>query len=70
MKTVKVKLPNISAGLISNILGILGLIAIVIAIGGLTGNWWWALLAGGLFGVALGYMAGLQSEGEIERAKE
>jgi len=65
---VRIKLPIITAGLISNLLGVFGLIALVVAVGGLAG-WWWALVAGGVFAVALSYLIGLREE-EVERAEE
>lgn len=43
--------------LVSNLLGLAGLIAVAVATGGLTGNWWWSLLVGGLAVTALAVMA-------------
>lgn len=55
---VRIRLPKISPGFVSNLLGVLGLIAIVAAVAGLTSPWWALLTAGG-FCVALAYIAGL-----------
>lgn len=50
-----VRLPAISHDLVSNILGVLGLLGIVVAVGGLTGNWLWSLLTASLMLVAVSY---------------
>lgn len=55
MTYVRVPVPKLSAGLLSNTLGLLGLLLIVVAIGGLT-NIYWALLAAGVEGVLLSYL--------------
>lgn len=54
---IKIRLPRIPSGGLSNIVGLLGLLGIVLAVGGLTGNWWWSVLTAGVFGVALAYVA-------------
>ena len=51
--TITVRLPRIAAGLLSNLVGLFGLIAVAVAVGGLTGNWWATLLVGGVFAVGL-----------------
>jgi hypothetical protein len=56
---ITVTLPRLPAGAASNVLGLLGLVAVVVAIGGLTGNVWWSVLSGGLFAVALAVLAQL-----------
>lgn len=63
---IKIRLPRIPAGDLANIVGLAGLFAVVVAIGGLTGNWWWSVLSGGVFAVALAYVA--QTHVEAERA--
>lgn len=42
---------------VSNLIGLAGLICAAVAVGGLTGNWWWALLSGGLAVAGLAWMA-------------
>lgn len=54
---IKIRLPRLPAGATANITGLLGLFAVVLAIGGLTRNWWWAVLTAGVFAVALAYVA-------------
>ena len=49
---IRIRVPHPSSTLVNNVLGVLGLIAIVVAIGGLAG-WLWALLAGGIVAVTL-----------------
>jgi xanthosine utilization system XapX-like protein len=63
---IKIRLPRIPAGGLANIVGLVGLIAVVLAIGGLLHNWWWSVLSGGVFAVALAYVA--QTHVEAERA--
>jgi hypothetical protein len=63
---IKIRLPRIPSGGLANIVGLLGLLGIVLAIGGLTGNWWWSILSGGVFATALAYVA--QTHLEAERA--
>jgi hypothetical protein len=52
---IRIAVPRLPQGLAMNLFGLAGLIAIVLAIGGLTGNWWWSVLAGGIvaFGMTL-----------------
>lgn len=59
---ISFRLPRIPAGAWSNLLGLFGLLAIVAAVGGLTGNPWWAVLTGGLIGVGLATMAQLAEQ--------
>jgi hypothetical protein len=63
---VSFRIPRVPAGLVANILGLLGLIGIALAVGGLTGNWWWSLLTGGMFAVGLSYIAQTQAASPIE----
>lgn len=64
--TIRISLPRLPAGAIANLMGLVGLLAVVLAIGGLTGNWWWSLLSGGFIATALAYVA--QTHSEAERA--
>lgn len=61
MTEIRIPVPRLSAGLVSNLVGLLGLIAVAVAIGGLTGNWWWSALTGGVMAVGLAYVAGASS---------
>ncbi|GAA4626634.1 hypothetical protein GCM10023196_035660 [Actinoallomurus vinaceus] len=63
---IKIRLPRIPAGGLANVVGLVGLVAVVLAIGGLTGNWWWSLLSAGVVATALSYVA--QTHAEAERA--
>ena len=56
------RVPRIPAGAISNITGLLGLVAVAVAIGFLTGDWAWSLLAGGVFAVGLAVVAQAAAE--------
>jgi hypothetical protein len=54
---VTIKIPALPRGMFSNLLGLAGLITIIAAVGGLTGNWWWSALTGGVVSVGLSYIA-------------
>lgn len=63
MTYLRIPVPRINAGLASNVLGLLGLVLMVTAIGGLAGLWW-AVLAAGVTGVGLSYLISAQQEPE------
>lgn len=52
MTTVRVRIPAPSSMLVANVLGVLCLLGIAMAVGGLTHNGWWALLAASIEGLA------------------
>lgn len=54
---VTIRIPALPRGLGSNLLGFAGLVAVIAAVGGLTGNWWWSVLAGGVAAVGLAALA-------------
>lgn len=54
---VTIKIPALPRGMFSNLLGLVGLVAVVVSVGGLTGNWWWSMLAAGVVSVGLSYIA-------------
>lgn len=58
---VTVRIPAPPQGLLTNLLGLLGLLIAVAAVGGLTHNWWWSALTGGVCAVAVSYVAQLNS---------
>lgn len=63
MTYVRIPVPRLTAGLVSNALGLLGLVLMVAGIGGLAGVWW-AIMAAGVTGVALSYLISAQQEPE------
>jgi amino acid transporter len=63
---ISIKLPRVTLGAVSNVVGVLGLVAIAVAVGGLTGNWWWTALVAGVFAVGLAYLAGVQAEADAK----
>jgi hypothetical protein len=70
---IRIAVPRLPSGLAANLAGLAGLIAMVLAVGGLTGNWWWSLLAGGTVAFGLAFVAQLQAQAEsaaeVEPAK-
>lgn len=54
---IRIAVPRLPQGLVANVVGLLGLLGIAAAVGGLTGVWWWSLLVGGVFGVGLSWIA-------------
>jgi hypothetical protein len=57
-----IRVPRVPSGMVGNLLGLFGLVAVALAIGGLTGSWWWSLLVGGAFAVGLSYIAQTHAE--------
>lgn len=58
---IRIAVPRVPAGLVANLLGVLGLAAFALAVGGLAGNWWWSVLVGAVFAVGLSYIAQTQA---------
>jgi uncharacterized membrane protein HdeD (DUF308 family) len=56
---VTIRIPVPSSTVVSNLLGVAGLLAVVFAIAALT-SWKWGLLAAGILGVALAVLAQYQ----------
>lgn len=52
MITLKVRIPAPSSMLAANLLGVLCLLGLAVAVGGITHNFWWSLLAASLEGLA------------------
>lgn len=67
--TIKITLPRLPAGAAANIIGLAGLVAVALAVGGLTSNWWWSALSGGVFAVALAYVAQTHAAAEQATAR-
>lgn len=64
MITLKVRIPAPSGMLLANVLGALSLLGIAVAVGGLTHNAWWAVLAGSIETLALAVLWSLHSDAE------
>ncbi|MGC5664938.1 hypothetical protein ACN261_31610 [Micromonospora sp. WMMD723] len=55
---ITVSVPSVQAPmLVSNLLGVAGLLGLVVAVGALAGSWWWSVLAGSLIAIALAWVA-------------
>lgn len=65
---IRIRLPRIAAGALSNLVGLLGLLGIVVAVGGLTHSVWWAVLTGGVFSVTLAALAQAGAESAPAKA--
>lgn len=65
---INIRVPRVPSGTIANLIGLAGLLGIALAVGALAGSWWWSLLAGSVFAVALSYVA--QTHEQAERAAE
>lgn len=66
MTYIRVPVPRLDAGLVSNLLLLLGAMALVAAPGGLTHNWWWSVVALGVVSTATGYLVAVQEPREGE----
>lgn len=53
MITIRIPLPRIDSGAVTNLIGVAGLLAIAFAVGALADNFWWAVLLGGVFAFAV-----------------
>lgn len=66
MTEIRIPVPRLPRGLVANLVGLAGLIAVVLAVGGLTGNWWWSVLAAGAIAVGLSYVAQTHAAAEAK----
>jgi hypothetical protein len=57
---IRIRVPRVPAGAGSNLLGLAGLIAVAVCVGGLAGNWWLSGLVAGVFAVGLAHLAQAQ----------
>lgn len=48
MASISIDLPAPSTDAVTNVLGSLGFAGVAVAVGGLTGNWWWTVLVAAL----------------------
>ncbi len=69
MTEIRIPVPRFPRGVGANLLGLLGLVQMILAIGALAGNWWWSVLVGGLVSVGLSYVAQTHAAAEVEPAK-
>ena len=53
--------------LVSNVLGLAGLVGFVVSIGALIGSWWWSVLAGSIAAVAVAYVTHAHAQAETVR---
>ncbi len=73
---LRIRLPRVPAGMISNLVGLLGLIAVAVCIGGflsslnVPGAWWVAGLVGAIEAITLSWIASTHAEAEAQWAKE
>lgn len=65
---IRIAVPRVPSGLVSNLVGLLGLVAVALAVGGLTGTWWWSVLVGGVFAVVLAALAQTHAAAAVEAA--
>lgn len=54
---IKIRVPRAPAWMGANLVLLCGLVAIAVAVGGLSGNWWWTVLTGGVFATGLSVWA-------------
>jgi hypothetical protein len=59
---VRIRVPRLGGELVSNLLGLAGLVAVVVAVGGLTHNAWWSVLSAGVV------LAGLATIAQVSMA--
>ncbi|HET8684789.1 MAG TPA: hypothetical protein VFM54_23390 [Micromonosporaceae bacterium] len=64
MTEVRIRVPRVPPGLGANLLGLLGLVAVALAVGGLAGSWWWSALVGGVLAVGLATLAQTQAQAQ------
>lgn len=57
-----IRIPVLSSQLLSNLLGVIGLVGFAVALGGLLGNWWATMLTGSAMLVGLAYVSYLHAQ--------
>lgn len=58
MLRLTVSIPTVHAPmLLSNLLGIAGLLGLAVSVGAVVGSWWWSVLVGSVSSIALAWVA-------------
>jgi hypothetical protein len=65
---ISVTIPDVRAPrAVSNLLGLVGLLGVVVSVGALAGSWWWSTLVGSVVCVALAWVAHTHAEADAAR---
>lgn len=70
---IRFRVPRVPAGLFANLLGVIGLIAVAVSVGGflssldVPGAWWVSLFVGALEAITLSWIASTHAEVEAEK---
>ncbi|AYF31097.1 hypothetical protein CSH63_33075 [Micromonospora tulbaghiae] len=66
---ITVSVPTVQAPmLVSNLLGLAGLLGLVVSVGALAGSWWWSVLVGSLLAVGLAWVAHTYAQAAAAKA--
>ncbi|MFG3709203.1 hypothetical protein ACGF7U_31355 [Micromonospora sp. NPDC047670] len=67
---ITVSIPSVQAPmLVSNLLGVAGLLGLVVAVGALAGDWWWSVLLGSVIAVVLAWVAHTHAQASTRPAE-
>jgi Flp pilus assembly protein TadB len=66
-REIRIRVPRLGGELVSNLLGLAGLVAVVVAVGGLTHNAWWSVLSAGVVLAGLATIAQVSMASATER---
>ncbi|SCL15080.1 hypothetical protein [Micromonospora inyonensis] len=65
---ITVSIPSVQAPtLVSNLLGVAGLLGLIVSVGALAGSWWWSTLTGSLVAIGLAYVTHAHTQAEAAR---
>ncbi|GLY55211.1 hypothetical protein [Lentzea sp. NBRC 102530] len=67
---VTLTVPAPSRELTSNLFGLVGVVGLVLAVGGLTGSWWWSLAVASLVCVGLSWLGHVKAQAAAKREAE